>query len=58
MWSFHFYIFDGEKKNRENVVVLHILLFDNFNFPRKIGVISVNAQTIQIPYLLELYPGV
>ena len=37
-------IFLMVKKNRENVVVLHILLFDNFNFPRKIGVICVNAR--------------
>ena len=37
-------IFLMVKKNRENVVVLHILLFDNFNFPRKIGVIRVNAR--------------
>ena len=41
-------IFLMVKKNRENVAVLHILLFDNFNFPRKIGVIRVNAQKIQI----------
>ena len=52
MWSFHD-IFDDEKKNRENVVVLHILLFDNFNFPRKIGVIRVNARKIQIGWVIS-----